>query len=75
MKRLHSPDRRGEDSGDPDRRIPDALQDEGSLDSGLEPAVPPDADPLAHDHRAQGLATRSSDEPTRRDDGAEQGPM
>ena len=53
MKQLHSPDRRGEDSGDPDRRIPDALADEGGLDTGLEPdarLAPDRDDPMHPDH-------------------------
>jgi hypothetical protein len=79
MKRLHSPDRPGEDSGDPDRRIPDALEDEGGLETGFEPTPNPDpaSDPMTRDPRAQGEATRSPDETvTRRHlEGAEQGPM
>ena len=53
MKPLHSPDRRAEDVGDPDRRIPDALADEGSLDTGIGPDadLAPDDDQSMHpDH-------------------------
>lgn len=69
MKRLHSPDQRGEDSGDTDRGIPDAIEDEGGLRTGFEPDV--------HDPRADGKQTRALDEAAtrRHNEGAEQGPM
>ena len=52
MKPLHSPDRRGDDGGDPDRGIPDALANEGGLDTGIEPDadLAPDREPMQPDH-------------------------
>jgi len=44
MKRLHSPDVRGDDSGDTARQIPDALEDESGLDTGVEPQEAPGVD-------------------------------
>ena len=44
MKQLHSPDVRGDDAGDTTRGIPDALADEGGLDTGVETQEAPGAD-------------------------------